>query len=67
MLAQILKRTTSLATIGFAVFLCSCATEKKQVALVSDPDAKKKESSLPWNQQQKWETEGQFANLPQNR
>lgn len=66
MLAQILKRSISLVTLSFFILLCSCASEK-QVQLVSDPDAKKKESTLPWNKQEKWETEGQFANVPQNR
>ena len=44
-----------------AVALGSCAT-KKQTALVSDPAAGP-ESALPWNQQQKWEGQGQFGGM----
>ena len=35
----------------------ACATQKPQLALVDDPDAKK-ESQIPWNKQEKWETAG---------
>ena len=31
--------------------------------LVNDPDAKQKESQLPWNQQEKWESEGEYGGL----
>ena len=41
-------------------FFSSCATEKPRTALISDPDAQK-ESSIPWNRPQKWET---GANIP---
>ena len=36
----------------------SCAT-KQEPALVSTGD--QRESSLPWNQQEKWENRGQFG------
>jgi outer membrane biogenesis lipoprotein LolB len=67
MLARIPKRTISagLLLLGCA-FLCACATEKPQPALVNDPDAKR-ESALPWNKQEKWETEGQFAGMNERR
>jgi hypothetical protein len=38
----------------FAFGMISCATQKKDVTLVADPDAKK-ESALPWNKQESWE------------
>jgi hypothetical protein len=41
----------------------SCATNK-ETALIVDPDAKK-ETALPWNEQQKWEREGEAAALNQ--
>ena len=41
-------------------FFSSCATEKPRTALISDPDAQR-ESSIPWNRPQKWET---GANIP---
>ncbi len=44
----------SVAVIG-AISLLSCATQKKQVSVVNDPDQKKGENSIPWNQQEKWE------------
>ena len=46
--------------------LVACATEKPQVTLVDDPDAKK-ESQIPWNKQEKWETQGQFAGMTDRR
>ncbi|HKP02077.1 MAG TPA: hypothetical protein VJU77_01835 [Chthoniobacterales bacterium] len=45
--------------------LGSCAS-KEPPALVSDPSATH-ETSLPWNEQQKWEREGQGAMLNQQR
>lgn len=67
MLARIPKRTISagLLLAGCALF-AGCATEKPPPALVNDPDAKH-ESSLPWNKQEKWETEGQFAGMNDRR
>jgi hypothetical protein len=43
------------ALAGFS----SCATEKPQTALISDPDARA-ESSIPWNKPEKWETGAQI-------
>ena len=45
-----------------AVALASCAT-KQEVALVNDPSVQGRESALPWNQQQKWEGQGQFSGM----
>jgi hypothetical protein len=68
MLAQIPKRKIALGLllIGGALFFGACATQKPAPALVNDPDAKH-ESQLPWNQQEKWESEGQFAGMNQQR
>ena len=71
MLATIRKRISfRIATLAlFATlalsFLSSCAT-KKDTALITDPNDKK-ETALPWNEQQKWEREGEAANLNQQR
>ena len=47
--------------------LVSCATQKKDVALVKDPDAKP-ETAMPWNKQEKWEVGGgQFGNMTDKR
>jgi hypothetical protein len=57
MLALIRNSKVYLAVALFVpgvLILTSCASEK-QVTLVDDPDAKKKETAVPWNEQQKWE------------
>ena len=48
-----------------AMALASCAT-KQPGPLVADPNAAN-ETALPWNEQQKWEREGQGAALNQQR
>ena len=67
MLAQIPKRRIAsfLLFVAFAL-LAGCATEKPKPALVDDPDAGR-ESQIPWNKQEKWETQGQFANMTDRR
>jgi hypothetical protein len=70
MLAQIRKQEGKVATIlllSAASMLVSCATQKGNVALVKDPDAKP-ETAMPWNKQEKWEGGGsQFANFSDHR
>lgn len=44
--------------IGVACALSSCAT-KKEAPLVSDGTGP--ESQIPWNQQEKWENQGQLG------
>jgi hypothetical protein len=69
MLAQIRKHERKVAAVlllATAGILASCASEKENVALVKDPDAKQ-EGALPWNKQEKWETSGQFANFSDHR
>jgi hypothetical protein len=51
----------SALTLGFT----SCASNK-QTAFINDPNDKK-ETSLPWNEQQKWEREGEAGALNQQR
>jgi hypothetical protein len=51
----------AVSALGFS----SCAT-KKETAFIDDPNAKK-ETALPWNEQQKWEREGEAAALNQQR
>lgn len=65
MLARIhnspLLRLTSLALLLCgAATLTSCAT-KQEPQLVST--GAERESSLPWNKQEKWENSGQFGGL----
>ena len=57
MLAQIRKQERKVATVLLLVatgMLVSCASQKENVALVKDPDAKQ-EGAMPWNKQEKWE------------
>ena len=69
MLAQVrnLKRSgASLLLLAGAMTFVSCASQKEQVALVNDPDAKH-ESQIPWNKQEKWEVGGALANMTDRR
>ena len=68
MLAQV----RNLRTIVVAVLLCafvagmtSCATQK-DTALVNDPN-NRHDSLIPWNKQESWETQGQFAGMTDRR
>jgi hypothetical protein len=71
MLALILSRITILKGAGLAMLAClaaslsSCAT-KNAGPLIADPNATR-ETALPWNEQQKWEREGDAAALAQGR
>lgn len=70
MLARIPDRLRS-KVLTAALFTCavgalsSCVT-KPEPQLVSDPDAKR-ESSIPWNKQEKWESQGPYAGLTDRR
>ena len=44
-----------------AAALTSCAT-KDPAPLIADPNSAR-ETALPWNEQQKWETEGQLGQV----
>jgi predicted ATPase len=50
---------------ALALGFSSCASNK-QTAFIADP-SDKKETALPWNEQQKWEREGQASALNQQR
>ena len=51
-----------LVVVG-AISLISCATQKKEVSVVNDPDQKKGENSIPWNQQEKWEQGAEMGGM----
>ena len=60
MLAQIRKlgkKGTIVLWLVIAGTLASCASQRENVTLVQDPD-EKKDSMIPWNKQEKWETDG---------
>jgi len=54
------RATNLVLLIGAACTLASCAT-KEAPQLVST--GAERESTLPWNRQEKWEKEGQFGGL----
>ncbi len=55
-----------LLLVSASIFV-SGAAEKQQVRLVDDPDARR-ESTIPWNQREKWEGENQqFAGVTDRR
>lgn len=70
MLAQIPDSTRAkfatavLAWCALAI-LPSCAT-KPAPQLVADPDAAH-ESTIPWNKQEKWESQGPYAGISDRR
>ncbi|HYJ05834.1 MAG TPA: hypothetical protein VEX43_11910 [Chthoniobacterales bacterium] len=68
MAAAIINRIRS-QIAGLAMLAClaltSCAS-KDPAPLIADPSAQH-ETALPWNQQEKWEREGQAAALTQQR
>ena len=68
MAAAIINRTrfqiAGLAMLA-GLALTSCAS-KDPAPLIADPSAQH-ETALPWNQQEKWEREGQAAALTQQR
>ena len=55
---------TALAMLA-SLALTSCAS-KDPAPLIADPSARH-ETAMPWNQQEKWEREGQAAALTQQR
>lgn len=68
MLAQVRKLGTILVPLllcAFAVGMTSCATQK-ETALVKDPNDRP-DSMIPWNKQENWETQGQFAGMTDRR
>jgi outer membrane biogenesis lipoprotein LolB len=50
--------------LGAAALFASCASDKPP--LVDDPDSKH-EGQMPWNKQEKWETQGQMAGITDRR
>ena len=68
MLAQVLKLRTIVVPVllcAFVVALTSCATQK-DTALVKDSN-NGHDSLIPWNKQESWETQGQFAGMTDRR
>ncbi len=56
------RRVTAVALLANAAFALGACATKREPVLISD-GTNGGESSLPWNQQQKWENAGQFGAL----
>ena len=64
--SRINVRIVVLPLLGaIALGFSSCAT-KKDTVFIRDP-SDKKETALPWNEQQKWEREGEASVMNQQR
>jgi hypothetical protein len=59
------RRAVNLLLLAISATFISCASDKKP-SLVDDPDAKK-EGQMPWNKQEKWETQGQMSGITDRR
>lgn len=55
---RLLHKAKALLLVTLAFAFASCAT-KQEPQLISDGAGR--ESALPWNQQQKWENQGQLG------
>jgi hypothetical protein len=61
-----IRKIAAWAALSLVVLgINSCAT-KDPAPLIADPNAKK-ETALPWNEQQKWEREGEAGAMNQQR
>ena len=56
-------RAAKLGPLVIVAAIVSGCAPKQQVALVDDPAVTGRESALPWNEQQKWEGQGQFGGM----
>ena len=68
MLAQVRNLRTIVVPLllcAFVVGMTSCATQK-ETALVQEPN-NRHDSVIPWNKQEPWETQGQFAGMTDRR
>jgi hypothetical protein len=69
MLVQIHKLRAiviSLLLCALMTIMSSCATTHQDTRLVSDP-TDRHDSVIPWNKQEPWETQGQFAGMTDRR
>lgn len=57
---------TSALLLATAATLVSCAATKEPARLVDDPD-ERRESTIPWDKQEKWENGANLANMQSDR
>ena len=66
MLVQLLRKRSKVSAallLASVTLLGACANHDEHVALVNDPDDKH-DSMIPWNKQEKWETQTQIGDQP---
>jgi hypothetical protein len=61
-----IRKLKALFLLVVASTFVSCASQKEQVSIVQDPDAKH-ESQIPWNKQEKWETQAAMGGITDRR
>ncbi len=61
--SSVFVRALHLAVLAALIAALASCAQKEQVALVNDPSVSGRESALPWNQQEKWEGQGQFGGM----
>ena len=57
---SVLRAAKCALLVAVAAAFASCATKEKPPLVSTGTEA---ESSLPWNQQQKWENQGQLSGM----
>jgi outer membrane biogenesis lipoprotein LolB len=65
LLLKIRRKSANVLMLVVTATLVACAKDK-QPSLVDD-SATKNESSMPWNKQEKWETQGQLGGITDRR
>lgn len=65
LIPKIRKNFSIFLLFVMATMFVSCASDK-QPALVNDPSSKH-ESTMPWNKQETWETQGQMGGITDRR
>jgi hypothetical protein len=62
----LIRNFKGLFLLVLASTFVSCASQKENVTVVQDPDAKH-ESQIPWNKQEKWETQAALGGITDRR
>lgn len=65
LIPELRKTVLLVLSLATAATLVSCATKEKP-RLVDDPD-EGRESTIPWDKQEKWETGSNLANMASDR
>lgn len=66
LIPELPKKIACALLLTAAATLVSCATQKDPPRLVDDPD-EHRESTIPWNKQEKWEVGSELGNLTDKR